>query len=106
MEMRRIILITIAWCACHLPVLSQTGQYPFSYIDITRGLSHNQVNCILKDTRGFMWIGTMSGLNRFDGYNFKVFRHKIGDSTALSDDFIANILEGPEGKLWIETRSG
>ena len=53
-----------------------------------------------------MWFGTLAGLNRYDGYNFKVFRHKINDSTSLSDDFISNIREGPEGKLWIDTRSG
>lgn len=95
--------------ACLLSCLlanAQTGQYQFSHLDNSGGLSHNQVNAIIKDSKGFMWFGTMSGLNRYDGYNFKIFRHKPGDSTSLNDDFISSILQGPDDKLWLETRSG
>jgi signal transduction histidine kinase/ligand-binding sensor domain-containing protein/DNA-binding response OmpR family regulator len=53
-----------------------------------------------------MWFGTMSGLNRFDGYTIKSFRHSIHDTTSLSDDFISKIVAGPFNKLWIETRIG
>lgn len=53
-----------------------------------------------------MWFGTMSGLNRYDGYMFKIFRHSIKDTASLNDDYIAKIEEGPEGKLWIQTREG
>ena len=69
-------------------------------------MSHNRINCILKDSKGFMWFGTMSGLNRYDGYNFRIFRHDLRDSTSLLDDYISQIMEGPDGKLWVETRSG
>ncbi len=48
----------------------------------------------------------MSGLNRYDGYQFKIFHHNPSDSTSLIDDFISRILEGPENKLWIDTRKG
>ncbi|WP_207429166.1 hybrid sensor histidine kinase/response regulator transcription factor [Pedobacter sp. SYSU D00535] len=84
----------------------QPLQYQFSHIKTTKGLSHNQVNAILKDSRGFMWFGTMAGLNRYDGYTFKVFRHNLRDSSSLSDDYISSINEGPHGKLWIQTRNG
>jgi len=53
-----------------------------------------------------MWFGTMSGLNRYDGYAFKTFRHSAKDSSSLSDDYISNITAGPDNKLWIETRTG
>jgi len=85
---------------------AQNNKYQFSHLDIGDGLSHNQVNCIYKDSRGFMWFGTMSGLNRYDGYNFKVFRHDINDKNSINDDYIANIFEGPGNKLWIETHNG
>jgi signal transduction histidine kinase/ligand-binding sensor domain-containing protein/DNA-binding response OmpR family regulator len=87
-------------------VFGQTTQYAFSRLDISNGLSNNQVNCFYKDKTGFLWTGTMSGLNRYDGYQFKVFRHDPRDSNSLIDDFIARILEGPENKLWVETRKG
>lgn len=93
-----------------LPILlagqNTASQYQLTRIDITQGLSSNQVNCILKDSRGFMWFGTMSGLNRYDGYNFKVFRQVLSDSTTLSDNFIASLMEGPDGLIWITHRNG
>ena len=84
----------------------QDNQFQFSRLDISDGLSHNQVNCIFKDSKGFMWFGTLSGLNRYDGYKFKVFKHSAKDTASLNDDFIVNIYEGPGKKLWIETRNG
>jgi signal transduction histidine kinase/ligand-binding sensor domain-containing protein/DNA-binding response OmpR family regulator len=84
----------------------QVLNYNFSNIDINKGLSHNQVNAILKDQTGFIWIGTLAGLNRYDGYNFKIFKHGINDTTSLSDDYIVNISEGPHQSLWISTRNG
>lgn len=95
-----------------LPVLTafisaaQTGKYQFAHLDFTQGLSHNQVSCIYKDARGMMWFGTMSGLNRYDGYTFKVFKHNIKDSLSLNDNFISAIEEGPFDKLWIQTGVG
>ncbi|CAL1517536.1 two-component regulator propeller domain-containing protein [Chitinophaga sp. MM2321] len=85
---------------------AQTLQYQFNRIDINQGLSNNQVNCIFKDNAGFMWIGTVSGLNRFDGYRFTVFQHDLRDSTSLSDNSINKIIAGPGEQLWIRTRSG
>ncbi len=80
--------------------------FNFSHLDISQGLSNNQVNFFFKDANGFLWIGTMSGLNRYDGYQFKIFKHNQQDTTTLSDDYIAGITEGPFNKLWIGTRAG
>ncbi|WPU97857.1 two-component regulator propeller domain-containing protein [Mucilaginibacter sp. cycad4] len=86
--------------------LGQTSQYRFSQLDVSNGLSHNQINCILKDSEGFMWFGTASGLNRFDGYTFKVFRHDDNNKNSVVDDFIGKIFEGPDRKIWIFSRNG
>jgi signal transduction histidine kinase/ligand-binding sensor domain-containing protein/DNA-binding response OmpR family regulator len=83
---------------------AQQQQIQFSKIDLSSGLSHNQVNAIFKDDKGFIWIGTLSGLNRFDGYQFKIFKHDPRDVKSLSDDFIVNIFELPDHKLYLETR--
>jgi signal transduction histidine kinase/ligand-binding sensor domain-containing protein/DNA-binding response OmpR family regulator len=85
---------------------AQNNEFQFSRLDIANGLSHNQVNTMLKDSKGFMWFGTLSGLNKYDGYKFKVYKHIEGDTTSLNDDFIVTIAEGPDNKLWIETRNG
>jgi ligand-binding sensor domain-containing protein len=53
-----------------------------------------------------MWFGTASGLNRYDGYSFKVFKHNVNNKNSINDDFVTNICEGPEKKLWIITRGG
>lgn len=87
-------------------IFAQQGKYQFLRIGTDKGLSHNRINCILKDSKGFMWFGTMSGLNRYDGYKFRIFRHDLRDSTSLIDDYISQIMEGPDGKLWVQTRSG
>lgn len=105
--MKRCVVLTFLFVVClNLIGLSQSNQYQFLHLDIHKGLSHNEVNCIFKDKKGFMWIGTMSGLNRYDGYKFKIFKHDLRDTTTINDDYIANILEGPGEKLWIQTRTG
>ena len=102
---RNLFLVCIAFIFCG-GVWGQNVQYQFSHLDITKGLSNNQVTAIFKDSRGFMWFGTMTGLNRYDGFKFKVFKHNHRDSSSINDDFIESIQEGPEGKLWILTRHG
>jgi signal transduction histidine kinase/ligand-binding sensor domain-containing protein/DNA-binding response OmpR family regulator len=100
------IFLSFLFSAAPALVRAQPEQYQFSRIDINNGLSSNQINSILKDRKGFMWFGSMSGLNRYDGYKCKVFKHNSRDTNSLSDDYIVRILEGPEGSIWVETRNG
>ncbi|MEJ6979674.1 two-component regulator propeller domain-containing protein [Pedobacter sp. P351] len=88
------------------PVLAQIPSYQFSHLTVRDGLPHNQINCIYKDEKGFVWFGTMAGLARFDGYSFKLYQHKSSDSTTVGDNDIRSISEGPAGKLWVESRIG
>ena len=81
------------------------NSYQFSHLDITNGLSDNQVNCIYKDEKGFMWFGTTSGLNRYDGNTFKVFKRDAKDRNSLAENHVMGIAEGPDKKLWIFTHS-
>ncbi len=86
-------------------LFSQPESISFTRLDINNGLSHNQINSIFKDSRGFMWFGTMSGLNRFDGYTFKIYRHDPDDSSSINDSYINTIGEDHLGRLWISTRT-
>jgi len=99
------IIISIFLFFLNFGLKAQLNQYRFSRIDISKGLSNNEVNSILKDERGFLWFGTRSGLDRYDGYEFKVFKHDLRDSTTISDEEIEQIFEGPDHKLWINTKS-
>lgn len=61
---------------------------------------------MVQDHNGFLWIGTKDGLNRYDGYNFKIFRSKPSDSTSLSSNYVTKIVEDDNHNLWVETRPG
>ena len=64
-------------------VYSQNKPVRFDRLSTKDGLSQNKIFDIIQDTLGFIWIGTEDGLNRYDGYNFKVFKNIPGDSTSL-----------------------
>lgn len=97
-------LYSIVLLLLSLAVFAQSEHYNFSKLDIHSGLSHNRVNAVLKDADGFLWFGTMSGLDRYDGYSFKKFIKNPGDSTSLLDNFIVSLSELPDGKMWVVTR--
>lgn len=78
-------------------------QYRFSLLDINNGLSNNQIKSFLKDSKGFLWVGTASGLNRYDGYKFKVFKYNSNDTASLVNNDVTKLFEGPEGKMWVQT---
>jgi len=78
----------------------------FNHLTIEDGLSQSAVTCIFQDKNGFMWFGTQDGLNRYDGYNFKIFRNNPKDPKTLSDNFIFSIYEDRNGILYIETMGG
>ena len=86
--------------------LAAAGLYLFKTLDARNGLISSQINCILKDQRGYMWFGTPSGLYRFDGYTFKNFQSNSQDGSSLPDSYIISIQEMLDGNLWIETSAG
>jgi signal transduction histidine kinase/ligand-binding sensor domain-containing protein/DNA-binding response OmpR family regulator len=86
--------------------VAQSAEYQFARYSTEKGLSHNQVICFLKDRQGFVWIGTADGLNRFDGYSFKIFKHDPTDSTTIEDHQVNDLFEDPEGFIWIKTPKG
>ena len=82
------------------------NQPKFIHYSIADGLSQNSANSIFQDSRGFMWFGTQAGLNRFDGYEFKVFKHNPSDSLSISNNWIWDIFEDSRGTMWIGTFGG
>jgi signal transduction histidine kinase/ligand-binding sensor domain-containing protein/AraC-like DNA-binding protein len=80
-------------------------QIRFSYITTNDGLPQNTVDCILKDSRGFMWFGTGNGVCRYDGYTFKTYQQNH-DLVSLPSNFIQTLCEDNYGNIWIGTAKG
>lgn len=88
-------------------VSAQSPQsYKFELLDVNQGLSHGQVNSILKDSHGYLWFGTSSGLNLYNGYSIQTFTYDPRDTASVSATDILDLFEGPEGNLWISTTNG
>lgn len=86
--------------------LAVVADHLFKTLDAHDGLTSSQVNCIMKDSRGYVWIGTPAGLYRFDGYTFRNFQSDSQDGSSLNDSYINSIQEMLDGNLLVETSSG
>jgi len=80
------------------------GQYRFHNLNTDDGLSHNSVNHVFKDSKGYYWISTNDGLNLYNGSTFKHFRNDVKDKRSLSDNFVLQVSEDRNRTLWIATR--
>ncbi|MBO9660220.1 MAG: hybrid sensor histidine kinase/response regulator, partial [Chitinophagaceae bacterium] len=83
-----------------------SNRFPVRTLGIEAGLSNNAVTCIYQDQRGFMWFGTYDGLNRYNGYNFDVFRNRIGDTTSLLTNSVYSIDGDQLRRIWIGGQKG
>jgi len=86
--------------------MTMAQQFYFTGYSIGDGLSQSVVNCIFQDSRGYLWIGTQNGLNRFNGYKFEVFTYNPDDSCSIPNNWIYAITEDKEANLWIGTKGG
>ena len=92
-----------------MPLVAEPAPAPpirFEHLNNRDGLSQNTVFSIVQDRQGFMWFGTKVGLNRYDGYGFKVFTHEPFTTNTLSEAFVRTIMEDDAGTLWIGTNLG
>src|SRR5687767_9416421 len=97
-----LVVLLLAWCT----ISAQQPALYFEKLTTENGLSHNKVNCVLQDHRGFIWLGTDDGLNRYDGYNFDIYRYEPGNPTTISGNIITDMVEDKQGLLWIATADG
>jgi len=102
----KIFLILIVFSVIHVDLaLAQNNLLSVKYIGVEKGLSNNIVNSLYLDHFGFIWMGTYDGLNRYDGYGFKVFRNNWGIENSLVNNHIT-ALNGSGYKIWIGTQKG
>ena len=78
----------------------------FDKLSVTEGLSNDYITTIFQDSKGYMWIGTQDGLNRYDGEVVKTYNADINSSNSLSSTYINVIVEDDFGNIWIGTDNG
>ena len=105
--MKRLLLWYAITCFIHFANLEGQSKIPdIRLYAVSDGLSQSRVTSIIQDSRGFLWVGTLNGLNRFDGYDFVVYTHQPNDSNSLSNNRINAICEDNSGKIWVATNKG
>ncbi len=103
--MRILFTMFFSVLAC-LNLLAQYDTYPFEKIDNSMGLSQGRIYSIAEDSIGFMWFGTMDGLNRYNGSEIKVFKRIPSDTNSISNNLIRKIIVDHIGNLWVGTDFG
>ena len=100
--MRKLLTALLITTATITATAALLPDAKFRRLDTRDGLSNSQVNCVLRDSRGFVWMGTSYGLNRYDGYRFKTFYANMRDTTTMRDNVVSQIFEAYDGKLWLQ----
>ncbi len=104
--MERIIFVTyifvLIFGSNRLPAQDLT----FDKLSLEDGLSQGAIYALMQDRRGFIWIGTKDGLNKYDGYRFTIFKHDPFDSTSISNNYITAIFEDAQNNIWVGTLAG
>jgi ligand-binding sensor domain-containing protein/signal transduction histidine kinase len=85
---------------------AQKLAYRIEAVSLEQGVSHNFIQCLLQDRQGFLWLGTLLGLVRYDGYTYITYRHDAGNPHSLSHDDISTLHQDDDGNLWIGTFGG
>ncbi|WP_183561382.1 hybrid sensor histidine kinase/response regulator transcription factor [Mucilaginibacter sp. SP1R1] len=99
--------IYLAYLLFLLPFnICNAQSYYFRHYQVENGLSNNTVYCTLQDKHGFLWFGTKDGLNRFDGYTFKVFRHNPKDKNSIMSNMVHTLNLDKDGSFWVGTDQG
>jgi len=101
---RRVMFLVFIIVPCLS--FSQDPGIKFEHIGTREGLSQINVNCIIQDSRGFMWIGSRNGLNRYDGYKFIIYRYDSKNDNSISNNLISSLVEDRDGNVWVATQSG
>lgn len=109
MKQLRLLYITLFLLLMAMPAFSGTYQQwnlEFNYLTNRDGLSNSQVNCILQDSKGYVWFGTQSGLDRYDGFRFKNFFSKNLDEKTIPNNSVDEVQQDSKGNLWVHTSVG
>ncbi|GAC14396.1 ligand-binding sensor domain-containing diguanylate cyclase [Aliiglaciecola lipolytica] len=104
LKLQMVLLLMV--CISAFNVKADNENIKFQRITLDQGLSQENILTAFQDSAGYMWFGTQEGLNRYDGYQFKVYTYSSRNKESLSSDWIYSIIEPQKDVLWIGTRNG
>jgi len=84
----------------------QEDKYIFKQLTDADGLSQSTIFAMIQDRDGYLWLGTIDGLNRYDGYEFRVYVNDASNAASISDNFISALYEDSDGFIWVGTVNG
>ena len=108
-EKINIILILVCIFSCLKISTSYANireSFNFKNITIEDGLSQSTVETIYQDSKGYIWIGTNDGLDRYNGYEFKHYKYDKYDKNSIANNYIVDIIEDKNGYIWVSTTNG
>ncbi|MBN2013203.1 hypothetical protein JW960_27990 [candidate division KSB1 bacterium] len=104
--MKQLLTIIIALLIASTSAYGQLNRIRFDHLSLKEGLSQSSVNCIVQDANGFLWFGTYSGLNRYDGYSIKHYKTDLENGYHLSSNLIRGLIVDHENVMWVGTMNG
>ncbi|MDR3266596.1 MAG: response regulator [Tannerella sp.] len=104
--MKYLLTYSFLFLLCFPLSVQGEESYYFRHFGVENGLPQNTVSCIFQDKQGFMWFGTKDGLSRYDGYEFRNFRHDKKDKNSIGNNFIRSIFQGESEDIWVGTDVG
>lgn len=110
-KVKKISALTVIFLGIMLVNIKSMNVYAYTHLNFRNitnedGLSQATVESIIQDKKGYIWIGTNDGLNRYNGYDFKVYRHDDEDKNTITNNYIVDLEEDRKGNLWIGTANG
>ncbi|MHB8207418.1 hybrid sensor histidine kinase/response regulator [Mucilaginibacter sp.] len=106
-DIKCAIILSVIGIFSLLPkIYAQNINLKFQHVGTSEGLSQININCIMQDSRGFIWIATRNGLNRYDGYHFITYHNDPTDTSSLSNNMVTDIVEDKTGNIWLATLGG
>lgn len=106
MKIKQILLVLLGGLFPYVLNAGPTEDIYFSHIGMEDGLSHSTIFAINQDKEGNLWFATYDGVNKYDGYNFTVYRHEYTDSNSIASDITRCIAIDDSDQIWVGTREG
>lgn len=104
--LHKLSCICLFFCFLNSIVAQETLNYTFTHYNTSSGLLSNQVNTAVQDEQGYIWTGSVDGLQRFDGIRYKTFRHRKNDNTTIPSNPIIQLLIDSSKNLWVLLAEG
>ena len=102
-----MIILAVIIIKTNFSINVQAKEYNrFNNISIEDGLSQATVETMMQDSKGYIWLGTNDGLDRYNGYTFKKYSYEKGQENSLVNSYILDIKEDSEGNIWVATAAG